>query len=112
MNRKIIYLKKIFNKLNLRFAKRLEIINSRSFDILMEDKKELSEKYITVLDEIWNDPQYLIYRDKISDTKLNEHYKNLNKKLEMISNFLNKEIIVCIHPNDNFEEKKKFLSKL
>tara|TARA_B100001057_G_scaffold175337_1_gene175999 strand:+ start:44723 stop:45958 length:1236 start_codon:yes stop_codon:yes gene_type:complete len=100
--------KKIFNKLNLRFAKRLEIINSRSFDILMEDKKELSEKYITVLDEIWNDPQYLIYRDKISDTKLNEHYKNLNKKLEMISNFLNKEIIVCIHPNDNFEEKKNF----
>ena len=100
--------KKIFNKLNLRFAKRLEIINSRSFDILMENKKELSEKYITVLDEIWNDPQYLIYRDKISDKKLNEHYKNLNKKLEMISNFLNKEIIVCIHPNDNFEEKKNF----
>ena len=100
--------KKIFNKLNLRFAKRLEIINSRSFDILIENKKELSEKYITVLDEIWNDPQYLIYRGKISDTKLNEHYKNLNKKLEMISNYLNKEIIVCIHPNDNFEEKKNF----
>ena len=100
--------KKIFNKFNLRFAKRLEIINSRSFDILIENKKELSEKYITVLDEIWNDPQYLIYRGKISDTKLNEHYKNLNRKLEMISNFLNKEIIVCIHPNDNFEEKKNF----
>lgn len=100
--------KKIFNKFNLRFAKRLEIINSRSFDILIENKKEISEKYITVLDEIWNDPQYLIYRGKISDTKLNEHYKNLNRKLEIISNFLNKEIIVCIHPNDNFEEKKNF----
>ena len=39
---------------------------------------------------------------------LHEHYKNFNRRLELISNFLNKEVIICIHPNDNLEEKKKF----
>lgn len=100
--------KNIFNKLNLRYAKRLEIINSRSYDILAQNNLGLEEKYITILDEIWNDPQYLIYRDRISDKNLNDHYKNFNRKLELISNFLNKEVIICIHPNDNLEEKEKF----
>ena len=73
--------------MNLRYAKRLEIINSRSYDTLAQNNLELEEKYITILDEIWNDPQYLIYRGRISDKNLHEHYKNFNRRLELISNF-------------------------
>ncbi len=105
------FFKTIFNKFNLSYAKRLEVINSRSYDLLQENRLDLDEKYITVLDEIWNDPQYLIYRGKISNEKLKKHYESFSEKLCLISNFLNKEIIICIHPNDNLDEKKNFFPK-
>ena len=39
------------------------------------------------------------------------HYENLIQKLEALSDYYKKEVIVCLHPSDNLKTKKKIFSK-
>ena len=97
----------IFNFLNLSYVKSLIKINSRAHDIFLETKMEINDSLISVLDEQLNEPQWLRFRKKIEDNEIEAHYKKLNSYLKKLSSILNKKVIICIHPNDDLEYKKK-----
>ena len=73
---------------------------------------EINDSLISVLDEQLNEPQWLRFRKKIEDNEIEAHYKKLNSYLKKLSSILNKKVIICIHPNDDLEYKKKFLEIL
>ena len=46
---------------------------------------------------------------KVDNSKLKNHYSNLNKLLNYLSKILKKKVIVCIHPKYPISVYKKFL---
>ena len=97
---------KFRNKKGLNFVKEYILVNSRTFDIYKENKEQISDEYIILLDEQLNEPQWTRFREKFSENQVREHYKNLNKLLNNLSQSLNKKVIITLHPNDNLEYKK------
>ena len=59
-----------------------------------------------MLDEQLNETQWIRFREKFSENQLREHYENLNKFLNNLSQSLNKKVIITLHPNDDLEYKK------
>ena len=99
--------KKIFNYINLYFAKEFILVNSISFDKITESRLKIEENQIVLLDEIMNDPQWTVFRKKLDEKKTQKHYRYLIKLLKHLSNIYNKKVVVCLHPNDNLELKRK-----
>ena len=105
-------LKKFLLKLfQFSYAKELMSINSRAYDLFKEQKLKISNKYIVLLEEFFDDPQYIEIRGYTDKKKLKVHYENLIQKLEALSDYYKKEVIVCLHPSDNLKTKKKIFSK-
>ena len=102
--------RKIFNYFRLSFAKEFILINSRSFDIIKSNKNIVDEKQIVLIDVSYNNPQWTRFRNLFDKKKFTEHYYNLNRILRQFSNIYKKKIIVCIHPDDDLELKKKYFS--
>ena len=100
--------KNIFNKLRLSQVKETMLVNSRSFDILKEDTPEVNENQIVLLDEMLNTSEWSRFRNPIHRDKINEHYFKLTKLLRALSNMFDKEIVICLHPKDDFDLKKKY----
>ena len=100
--------KNIFNYLKLSYVKETILVNSRSFDILNQSKNEVNENQIVLLDEMLNTDQWSRFRNQIDSDIINEHYFKLNKLLRKLSNMYNKEIVICLHPKDNLDIKKKY----
>jgi len=92
---------------NLPYSKKLIQINSRAHDIFLTSKLEIRNDYITVLDEQLNDPQWAKFRSPFKRKDIKLHYKKFNLYLKKLSKILKKKIVICIHPNDNLEEKKR-----
>ena len=102
---------KLFRFFNFGYAKKLMTINSRAYDLFYKNKFTLSEKYIVLLDESMDDPQYLAIRGYTDKKKLKLHYQYLIEKLKIISKYYKKKVVICIHPNDNLKQKKKIYSE-
>ena len=102
--------KKIFNYFKLSFAKEFILINSRAFDLFKSNKITVDEKQIVLIDDPYNDPERTRLREPLDGKKETEHYYNLNRILKQFSNIYKKKIIVCIHPVDDLELKKKYFS--
>ena len=106
--------KSIYNKLfrffNFSYAKKLIVINSRAYDLFSKNKFIKNEKYIVLLDEMLNDPQYVRLRGFIDKKKIDTHYKNLVEKLIIISKYYKKKVVICLHPSDDLNFKKKIFS--
>ena len=51
------------------------LVNSRTFDIYKENKEQISDEYIILLDEQLNEPQWTRFREKFSENQVREHYK-------------------------------------
>jgi hypothetical protein len=100
--------KKIFNYFNFHFAKEFILINSRAFDEIKESKIEIEENQIVLLDEHTDDPQWTNLGKVCSKEKIDEHYRYLTKLLNYLSNIYNKKVVVCIHPMDDLEKKRKY----
>ena len=98
---------KVANIFNLPYVKKLVPINSRAHDIFLNEKLEIKNDYITVLDEQLNEPQWAKFRTIIKKKDITLHYKKFNIYLKKLSKVLKKKVIICIHPNDNLTEKKK-----
>ena len=99
---------RIANFLNLLYAKKLILINSRAYDIFLKNKFKIKNDYITVLDEQLNEPQWTRFSGVKKKKNIILHYKKFNIYLKKLSKVLKKKVIICIHPNDNLDEKKKF----
>lgn len=104
----------IYNKIirffKISYAKKVIIINSRAYDLLNKNKFIKNEKYIILLDEMFNNEQYLRLGTYTDKKIIKIHYKNLIKKLKIISKYYKKKVIICIHPSDNLKEKKNIFS--
>ena len=87
------------------------LINSRSFDIFKKNEIKTSEDKIVLLDYNLNDPEVVAYQGNLDQTNIEKHYYYLNKLTNNLSNMYNKKVVVCIHPSDNLELKKKILSQ-
>jgi hypothetical protein len=103
------FVKKILFKLKLFYVKELVLINNRSFDIFKKNKVEISEQKIVLMDHLpLDDADSHFYTE---DTPV-KHYYYLNKLINSLSNMYNKEAVVCLHPDDNLELKKKYFPNL
>ena len=104
----------IYNKIirffNISYAKKVIIINSGAYDLFYKNKFIKNEKYIILLDEMFNNEQYLRLGTYTDKKIIKIHYKNLIKKLKIISKYYKKKVIICIHPSDNLKEKKNIFS--
>ena len=47
-----------------------------------------------------------------NEATIGKHYYYLNKLTNNLSNMYNKKVVVCIHPSDNLELKKKYFPSL
>ena len=65
-------------------------INSRAYDLFKEQKLKISNKYIVLLEEFFDDPQYIEIRGYTDKKKLKVHYENLIQKLEALSDYYKK----------------------
>ena len=91
---------------NIPYIKKYELINSRSYDMAMENKSSLSEEKIVFLDFMVNNGENKAIRGDLPKDDYDSHYTNLNKILKKIEFVLEKKLVVCLHPRDNFSEKK------
>jgi hypothetical protein len=88
------------------------LINSRSFDIFKKNKIEIGEHKIVLMDYPINLSEGVAYQGNLNKKNIEKHYYYLNKLINNFSNMYSKESIVCIHPHDNLELKKKYFPNL
>ena len=101
-------IKKFLYKKKLLYSKNIELVNSRTHDIFFEKKIDTSkEDQITYLDFNINHEIQISLRGNLSEEHINRYYNNLINFLNDISKIFDKKIVVCIHPRDNLEVKKK-----
>ena len=105
-------IKKILHKLNLFYAKEIILINSSAFDIYKKNEIKVREDKIVLIDSYIDHPEIVAIGDNPSEKKVEEHYYHLNKLINNFSNVYNKKVVICIHPHDNLEIKKKKYPKL
>ena len=102
-------IKKILLKKKLFFAKELELVNSKSYDLYRKNPLEISEDYIIHLDKDFDWPELVDFRGSKYDVqKLKKHYFFLNQFLLKLSKDYNKEVKVCIHPGYDYKKFKKY----
>jgi hypothetical protein len=106
------FVKKILFKLKLFYVKEFVLINSRSFDIFKKNKIKTSEDKIVLIDYNLNHPETVAYQGNLDQINIEKHYYYLNKLTNNLSNMYNKKAVVCIHPSDNLELKKKYFPNL
>ena len=106
------FIKKILYKLKLFYARELMLVNSRSFDIFKNNKIEISEEKIVLLDLFFYHPEYMAVQGKPDKKKIEKHYYHLNKLINNLYAMYKKKIVICIHPKDNLEHKKKYFPNL
>jgi len=100
-----LYKKKLF------YAKKIILVNSRSHDNLYKNKPTLSEKYIVHLDTNLNHPEDLLFRKKIDEKTIDNHYYFLNKSLKKLSEDFKKEVVVCIHPGYCLDKHQSYFNQ-
>ena len=99
--------RKCIEFLNLPYIKNYVLVNSRSYDLALENKNNLSEEKIVLLDFMVNNGENRAIRGDLPKEDFDNHYKYLIKFLKKIEFLFKKKIIICIHPRDNYSEKKK-----
>ena len=110
LNIKKNYLSNFLYKKKLLFSKDIQLINSRSYDIYLQNNLPISEDYIVHLDASLNYKEELEIRGKLDDEVIKNHYFYLEKFLSKLSKSYNKEVKICIHPSYDTAEHKKYLN--
>ena len=101
-------IKKILYKNKFFYAKKLELINSKSYELFKKNTFSISQDYIVHLDKEFDWPELVAFRGKYDSQKLEKHYFFLNKFLSKLSKDYGKEVKVCIHPGYEFKKFEKY----
>ncbi len=87
------------------------LINSRSYDELVNNKNKLSEENIVFLDSGFFHRDRIIREGNIANDIKKNYFFLLKKFLKNLSKLYKKKIVVCLHPSSNTEIYKKFLKE-
>ena len=69
-----IQLKKFYTKTNFFTPKKLELINSKSYELFKKNTFSISQDYIVHLDKEFDWPELVAFRGKYDAKKLKKHY--------------------------------------
>tara|TARA_B100000963_G_scaffold298554_1_gene270314 strand:- start:2695 stop:3927 length:1233 start_codon:yes stop_codon:yes gene_type:complete len=105
------FLKRIFYKLNFFYAKKIIIINSKNYDMVTQKTLVKNEDNIVLLDAFLDHPEGSGLLKEVSQENRIKHYEKLKFFLNKISKYYGKKVIICIHPKDNLENKKKIFNE-
>jgi len=101
-------IKNFLYKNKMFYAKKIVLVNSRSYDFSNKGLYKPTEDYIVHLDSNLNWWDQVQYRGRINDESINKHYYYLNKFLFKLSDDFQKKIVVCIHPGYDLDEFKRY----
>ena len=102
------FFKRLFYKYKFTFAKEYILVNSKTYDILIDSKIPLGEDYIVHIDASLNYCHETELRGKLDKETIRNHYYYLEKILKRLSQEFNKEVLVCIHPAYDTEEHQNY----
>ena len=102
------FFKRLFYKYKFTFAKEYILVNSKTYDILIDSKIPLGEDYIVHIDASLNYYHETELRGKLDKETIRNHYYYLEKILKRLSQEFNKEVLVCIHPAYDTEEHQNY----
>jgi hypothetical protein len=101
-------IKKFLYKNKILYTKKINLVNSRAYDIYLQNKFKKSEQYIVHLDaslNYYHETDLVGYRNS---EIINNHYFYLEKFLLKLSKLYKKKVIVCIHPSYNLTEHQNY----
>ncbi len=93
---------------NMLFAEEYKLINSRSYDSIIDKKYNVESKYIVHLDAEMNGRHEIETRGYLPKNIVDQHYFHLRNFLKKLSKDFKKPVVVCLHPTINSREVKKF----
>lgn len=93
---------------NLLFAEEYKLINSRSYDSIIDKKYNVESKYIVHLDAEMNGRHEIETRGYLPKDIVDQHYFHLRNFLKKLSKDFKKPVVICLHPTINSREVKKF----
>ena len=100
----------LFKKLNLFYCKKHILINSSAYDIINSARPIINEKKIVLLDIMFEHEERLAMGSEPKKKLVQDFHKKINKLLSYLSKTYKKKVVICIHPKDNLNKKKKIYS--
>ena len=107
------FLKKnsLFKRLNFFYCKKHILINSKSYDHLASNNPKVSEDKIVLLDLMFNHPELIQMGSTPKSNIVKEFYNKTNKLLKLLEKNYKKKVVICVHPKDDLNNKKKIFNK-
>jgi len=107
------FLKKnsLFKRLNFFYCKEHILVNSKSYDHLASNNPKVSENKIVLLDLMFNHPELIQMGSTPKSNIVKEFYNKTNKLLKLLEKNYKKKVVICVHPKDDLNNKKKIFNK-
>ena len=105
-------IEKFFGVRNIALYQKIIHINSRAYDEVIDEIKDIDEKYITFLDSGFDHPDRERFDKKATESQRKDYYQDLKKILLRFSKIYRKKIIFCSHPKSNLRVIKKHLKNI
>jgi len=105
-------IEKFFGIKNIALYQKIVHINSRAYDEVLDNIKDIDENYITFLDSGFDHPDRERFDKKATISQRRTYYKNLKNILFKFSKIYKKKIVFCCHPKTNLSIVKKHLKNI
>ncbi len=105
-------IEKFFGIKNIALYQKIVHINSRAYDEVLDNIKDIDENYITFLDSGFDHPDRKRFDKKATISQRRTYYKNLKNILFKFSKIYKKKIVFCCHPKTNLSIVKKYLKNI
>jgi hypothetical protein len=101
----------LFKRLNLFYCKEHILINSKSYDYLTLNNPKISENKIVLLDLMFNNPEFIEMGSVPKSEIIKKFYNKINELLKLLEKNYKKKVVICLHPKDDLNIKKKIFNK-
>ena len=101
----------LFKKLNLFYCKEHILVNSKSYDYLKLNNPKISENKIVLLDLMFTNPEFIEMGSVPKPKIVKKFYNKINELLKLLEKNYKKKIVICLHPKDDLNIKKKIFNK-
>ena len=108
---KVLKKNSLFKKLNLFYCKEHILINSKSYDYLTLNNPKISENKIVLLDLMFNHPEFIEMGSAPKSEIIKKFYNKINALLKLLEKNYKKKVVICLHPKDDLNIKKKIFNK-